>query len=108
MKGCDTRFSGLGDVLSYDPVAMLRRFVKVLYDNVFTLTVDVIRFPAFLFVGAGLLLSLRHPTRRYLTFLVVCGLGYGLHGLGPYVERFYLFLFPLLFLWVAFVPFLWR
>jgi len=101
-----TRFSWLGEVLSYDPVKMLRRFVEdVLYNNVLKLTLNVIKFPAFLFVGAGLLLSLRYPTRRYLTFLVVCGLGYFLHGLGPYTERFYLFLFPLLFLCVAVVPF---
>ena len=101
-----TRFNWIGEVLSYDPVKVLRKFVKdVLYNHVLKLTVNVIQFPAFLFVGAGLLLSLRQPTRRYLTFLVVCGFGYCLHGLGPQAERFYFFLFPLFFLWVAVVPF---
>ena len=96
------QFTSLWDVLLYDPLRLIRIFVKdILYSKPLALTSSVIGFPACVFIGAGVLLYLKHMTRRRTAFLLVCGLGYLLHGLAGFYVRFYFFLFPLLFLFVV-------
>lgn len=100
------QFGSYWDVFFYDPVRLIQRFMKdILYDRALKLTWSVIDFPACLFAGAGALLYLRDLTRSRTMFLMVCGMGYLLHGLGGFAERFYLFLYPLLFLFVGLAVF---
>lgn len=102
IKEAGIQFPSLWDALLYDPSRVLRMFLKdVLHDRVLNLTLLGIGFPACLFAGAGLLLWLPRATKRQAAFVVVCALGYLLHGLAGYAERFYFFLFPLLFLFVV-------
>lgn len=96
------QYASYWDVLTYDPVHLGGRFLKdILHDRILKLSWDVIGFPAFLFAGAGMLLYLRDLTRSQLVFFMVCGGGYLLHGLAGFADRFYLFLYPLLFLFVS-------
>ena len=96
------QYASYWEVLTHDPVRLCVRFMKdILHDRVLKLSLDVIGFPAFLFAGAGMLLYLRDLTRSRLVFLMVCGGGYFLHGLAGFADRFYLFLYPLLFLFVS-------
>ncbi|NOS78164.1 MAG: hypothetical protein HOP35_09475 [Nitrospira sp.] len=100
------QFGSYWDVFFYDPVRLMRNFMKdILYDRPLKLSWSVIGFPAILFAGAGMLLYLRDLTRSRAVFLLVCGMGYLLHGLAGFADRFYLFLYPLLFLFVGLAVF---
>ncbi len=100
------QFGSYWNVFLYDPERLVRRFMKdVLYDRPLKMTGSIIGFPAYLFAGAGILLYLRNLTRPRAAFLTVCGLGYLLHGLAGFADRFYLFLYPLLFLFVGLAVF---
>ena len=106
IKQMQQQFDSYWDVFFYDPVRLIRKFMKdILYDRALNLSWSVIGFPALLFAGAGMLLFLRNLTRSRAVFLMVCGMGYLLHGLAGYADRFYLFLFPLLFLFVGLAVF---
>ena len=96
------QYGSYWDVFTHDPVRLCGQFMKdILQDRALKLSLDVIGFPAFLFAGAGMLLYLRDLTRSRVVFLMVCGGGYLLHGLAGFADRFYLFLYPLLFLFVS-------
>jgi hypothetical protein len=98
-----SRFHSLSDVLLLDPPRVLSTFLQdVLHDNLWLLTTEGIRFPAFLFTGAGFLLLVTDFSRRRATFIVVCLLGYLLSCLVGFSLRYYFFLFPLLFVSVAY------
>ncbi len=102
ISSMEQQYASYWDVLTHDPVRVCVRFMKdIVHDRVLKLSWDVIGFPAFLFAGAGMLLYLRDLTRSRLVFLMVCGGGYLLHGLAGFADRFYLFLYPLLFLFVS-------
>lgn len=89
-------------VFTHDPARLCGQFIKdVLHDRALKLSFDAIGFPAFLFAGAGVLLYLGDLSRARAIFLIVCGGGYLLHGLAGFADRFYLFLYPLLFLFVS-------
>ncbi|GKS58408.1 hypothetical protein YTPLAS18_19350 [Nitrospira sp.] len=86
-------------VLASDPLKVIKKFVKdVAHDRIFALSLGVTPFPGFLLIGAGLLVYLRDLTKRRASLLLICLMGYFLHGLAGYAPRFYLFLFPLLFI----------
>lgn len=96
------QFDSYWDVLFYDPARLIRKFLKdVFYDRTLKLAWGVIGFPSLLFAGAGVLLYIRDLTRSRASFLLVCGMGYLLHGLAGFADRFYFFLYPLLFLFVG-------
>lgn len=102
IESMQQQYASYWDVLTHDPVRLCGQFIKdILHDRVLKLSLDVIGFPAFLFAGAGMLLFLRDLTRSRAVFLLVCGGGYLLHGLAGFADRFYLFLYPLLFLFVS-------
>jgi len=109
------KFSSLSDVVLYDQTRFLRQFLTaVFYENIIHLAVQAVKFPAYLFAGPGLLLLLWDLSRKRLTFLLVCLIGYLLLGLVGFHLRLYLFLFPLLFTLVAYfffhksiIPALW-
>lgn len=103
VRAAGARFASLGDVVRHDPARVLGRYAKdVAYLYPARLAEEVVHFPAYLFLGGGmLLLLLRDANRRRLSFLLLCALGYLLVGLVGFVERYYLFLQPLLFLCVV-------
>ena len=113
LNDMSSRFHSLRDVLLYDPFLILRKYLtSILYWNVIQLPLAVLKFPAYLFVGAGFLLLLTDFTgksndllRRRLTFFVVILIGYLLLGLVAFILRYYLFLFPFIFLSVAYFLF---
>jgi mannose/fructose/N-acetylgalactosamine-specific phosphotransferase system component IIC len=98
-----TQFHSFFDVVSYDPPRFLRKYLEGLYSNVRRLAIDGLRFPAYLVAPIGLALLLRHLPRTRQTYYCVCLLGFLSLGLVRYHTRFYLFLFPLGFLSVAYL-----
>ncbi len=100
------KFNSLSDVVLYDPARLFGKFLKeVFYENITHLAVLGLRFPAYVFAGPGLLLLLRDLSRKRSIFLVVCLTGYLILGLADFRLRFYFFLFPLLFVSVAYFLF---
>jgi hypothetical protein len=97
------QFHSFFDVVSYDPPGFLRRYLGGLFRNAWRLASDGLQFPAYLFAPVGLALLLRHLPRTRQTYYCVCLLGYLFLGLVRYHTRFYLFLFPLGFLSVAYL-----
>lgn len=101
-----TQFRSLWDVVLHNPLVVLRTYIKdVLYRNPIKLASQGLQFPSYLFAGGGLVLLLRDLSRRRLTFLGVCLLGYLLLGLVGFYLRYYFFLFPFLFLLVTYFLF---
>ena len=101
-----SRFRSLSDVLLHDPARVLSVYSRdILYWNPKRLFVEGMGFPAFLFAGAGFLLLLRDLSKRMITFLLVCLLGYLFAALVGFQLRYYIFLRPLLFLSVAYFLF---
>lgn len=99
-------FDSLLDVVLHDPLVLLTKYVRaVLHGNIIGLTTKTLKFPAYLLAGAGFLLLLRDLCRRRLTLLVVFLLGYLLLGLVAFWMRYYFFLFPILFLLIAYFLF---
>lgn len=108
-----SKFHSLGEIVLYDPVKFVSTYFKsILVENLVPLFSESLNFPCELFSGSGFVLLLAeicrkkgNLTRRRLTFLVVCLFGYLLLGLAGFVLRYYLFLFPFLFLLVTFFLF---
>ena len=83
----------------HDSLPALSRYLKkVLYEHPKELALQAIKFPGFLFVGAGLVLLLRDLSKRRFVFIGICFLGYLGYGLVFYKLRYHYFLFPCLFL----------
>jgi 4-amino-4-deoxy-L-arabinose transferase-like glycosyltransferase len=100
------RFHSLSDVVRTDPHRVIGMYLRdVLLRNPVRLAQEVVQFPGYLFVGAGILWLLSVHTRRRLAFLVVGLLGYLLLGLVGFYARYYLFLLPMLFAGVAYALF---
>jgi hypothetical protein len=97
------RFHSLLDVLTYRPARVLKVYLSdVLLHYPAALASEVLTFPAYLFLGAGLLVLLRRGGARRLAWLLVTAFGYLLLGLVGFYPRYHLFVFPLLFLLVAY------
>jgi 4-amino-4-deoxy-L-arabinose transferase-like glycosyltransferase len=107
------KFNSLAEVVLYNPLKFFLTYFKgILKDNIVPLFTQSLNFPVYLFSGAGFLFLLSELSRmrgnllrRRLTFLVVCLFGYLLLGLVGFVLRYYFFLFPFLFLLVAYFLF---
>ncbi|MCP4005131.1 MAG: hypothetical protein GY725_13130 [bacterium] len=99
-------FSSLTDVVLHDPPRFAKEYVaRILVRRPEKLASQVVRFPGYLLAAWGLVLLLADLNRRRAALLVLFGLGYLQMGLGIFQTRFYLFLCPILFLFVAIVPF---
>jgi 4-amino-4-deoxy-L-arabinose transferase-like glycosyltransferase len=97
------KFGSLLGVLSYRPARVIKIYLSdVLVRYPAGLADQVLTFPAYLFVGAGLLVMLRRGGARRMTWLLVTALGYLLLGLVGFYPRYHLFVFPVLFLLVAY------
>ena len=100
------RFDSLSQVFLHDPGEVSKTYLKdVLGRNPWQIATRCLQFPAFLFAGAGLLLLLGDLCRKRIALLGVYGLGYLLLGLVGFYTRYYLFLFPLLFMGAAYFAF---
>lgn len=100
-------FDSLLDVILYDPIRFSWQYIKsVGYTYLANLTQQGLKFPTYLFAGAGLVLLLKNLCRRKVTLLIICLAVYLPLGLGPFYLRYYIPLFPVLYLLVAY--FLWH
>lgn len=99
-------FSSLSDVVLYDPPTFVGKYFQgILLTNMRRLAAQGQGSLVFQAVGAGLLVSAaigllflcRDLSRRRLTFLVTCLLGYALLGLVGFHFRYYFFLLPCFF-----------
>jgi 4-amino-4-deoxy-L-arabinose transferase-like glycosyltransferase len=97
------RFHSLLDVLTYRPGRVIHAYLTdVFLKYPAGLADQVVTFPAYLFLGAGLLLMLPRGGARRMTWLLVTSFGYLLLGLVGFYPRYHLFVFPVLFLLVAY------
>lgn len=97
------KFHSLLDVLLYRPGRVITMYLEdVLVRYPVRLATEVLGFPAFLFTGAGLVALLRRGGTRRLAWLGVTLVGYLPLGLVGFYPRYHLFVFPLLFLLVAY------
>jgi 4-amino-4-deoxy-L-arabinose transferase-like glycosyltransferase len=97
------KFHSLLDVLMYRPSRVIRIYLSdVFLDYPAALADQVVTFPAYLFLGAGLLVMLRRGGARRMTWLLVTAFGYMLLGLVGFYPRYHLFVFPVLFLLVSY------
>jgi 4-amino-4-deoxy-L-arabinose transferase-like glycosyltransferase len=96
-------FASMGDVIRHDPKRVASVYLKdALVSSPIQLAREALRLPLVLFAAMGLLLLLVRWTPRRLALLLIFALGYLLLGLVGFYVRYYLFLFPLLFLLVAY------
>lgn len=96
------KFHSITDIVSYDPTFFVRSYLKGVVGNMISLTEQGLKFPAYLLVGSGVLLLARDPSRARLALLMTFSLGFMLLGLVGFYLRYYLFMFPILFLLVAY------
>jgi hypothetical protein len=96
-------FHSLTDVVRTNPRRVLHIYVRdVLLRTPGRIALELLAFPAYLFVGAGLLWSVMGGSGARTRYLLVCALGYLLIGLVGFYDRYYLFLLPPLFASVAY------
>ncbi|RJP80529.1 MAG: hypothetical protein C4522_08015 [Desulfobacteraceae bacterium] len=99
-------FDSLFDVIWHDPILVLKTYIMdILYLNPKQLIRSGLRYPAYLFAGAGLLLLLTELSKRKFALLAIYLFGYLLLGLVGFYFRYYLFIVPILFLFVTFFVF---
>ena len=97
------KFHSLLDVLTYRPSRVLKLYLlDVFLAYPAALADQVATFPAYLFLGAGLLVMLRRGGARRMAWLLVTAFGYLLLGLVGFYARYHLFVFPVLFLLVSY------
>lgn len=97
------KFHSLLDVLTYRPSRVIKVYLSdVFLDYPADLADQVVTFPAYLFLGAGLLVMVRRGGARRMTWLLVTAFGYLLLGLVGFYPRYHLFVFPVLFLFVCY------
>jgi 4-amino-4-deoxy-L-arabinose transferase-like glycosyltransferase len=100
-----SKFHSLVEVVSYDPTKFFGKYFKDLYSNAGRMAIYVLQFPAYLLAPVGLVLLLLDLSPRRLTYLLVCSFGYLSLNLVRFQPRYYLFLFPVAFLSVAYLIF---
>ncbi|MGH7719732.1 MAG: ArnT family glycosyltransferase, partial [Gemmatimonadaceae bacterium] len=101
-----TRFHSLTEVILYDPVKVVKTYVKdVVLFYPAQLFQQALKFPAVLFAGAGLFLLLPTITRRRLMYVIPLLFVYAIAGLVGFYARYYVVLFPVLFFTVAYFAF---
>ncbi len=98
-----SKFSSIQDVIFYNPIMFIEKYLKgVLYYNLIDLIKGVLKFPLFLFAGAGSLLIVTSRSKKLFAFVIINLLGYLLLGLVGFYLRYYFFLFPFIFLLVTY------
>lgn len=106
LREVSSEFKSLSQVVLHNPALVIRKYLKdVLFHNIKLLASKGLGFPAYLFAGAGFILLLRDLSRKRLSFLLINLLGFLLLGLVGFYLRYYFFLFPFLFLTVAYFLF---
>lgn len=104
LERMEERFHSLGDVLRHDPLQLAGYYVFDFFEDANQLLQDVVLFPAYLWVGLGLvLLGTRALARRWLLGLVAffALLAFASAALAPYQARYFHALVPALLLPVA-------
>jgi hypothetical protein len=99
-------FGSFRDVLLHDPARLVKQYLNdVFIVYIARLASQALKFPAYLFAGAGLLFLCRDLTPRRAAYLLICALVYLALNLVDFQLRLFVFLFPFLFLCVAYCLF---
>jgi hypothetical protein len=94
-------FDSLFDVIWHAPIMVLKTYITdTFYLNPERLIRRGLKYPAYLFAGAGFLLLLTDLSKRKFALLAIYLSGYLLLGLVGFYFRYYLFIVPILFLFV--------
>jgi hypothetical protein len=106
LRQADSEFHSFTDVIRHDPSGFVATYLKdIVVANPLRLARQALGFPEFLFAAAGLFFFLTDLCRRKAVVLLVSGFGYLIVGLVGFLPRYYLFLYPILFLLVAYAFF---
>jgi hypothetical protein len=100
------RFDSLSQVVLFDPVGFARRYLKqILLVAPRSIGVDILGYPGFFLFGAGFIFLLVDLNARRFSWLGVLLLGYLLLGLVDFVDRYFVFLYPVIFFTVSYAAF---
>ena len=101
VKKMQLKFTSIMDVLRYDPLYITINYLKhvIIYVKIFC--ENIIRFPGYLFFGAGAFLFFNKLNRQQFVYFLFCSTCYLILCLVWFLPRFYLSLYPIGFLFVA-------
>ncbi|MFQ5638045.1 MAG: ArnT family glycosyltransferase [bacterium] len=99
------QFNSLFSVVFYDFTYFVKHYLKNLYRHFYDILIHSLKFPAFLFVGAGAFTMLPSLTKRQLSFFVFPVFAFLLLCLVHYEPRYYLYILSFLILLIAFFLF---
>jgi hypothetical protein len=90
-----SKFHSPLDVVLYDPPRFMAKYFRsALFDNLRRFATEGLRFPAYLFIGPGLVLLLMNLSRRRLAFCVIFLCSYLVVSLVGFQIRYYVSLLP--------------
>lgn len=99
-------FNSLAAVILHNPAKFLPRYLDSIFiSHIHQLALNSWKFPAYLFVGSGILFLLIQCDRRQAALLVPYLFGHLFLGLFSFQHRYYFFLYPFLFLLVGYALF---
>jgi hypothetical protein len=106
LRQTEAEFGSFREVIAHNPSGFVATYLKdILVANPLRLARQVLGFPEFLFAAAGLVFFLTNLCWRKAVVLLVSGFGYLVVSLVGFLPRYFLFLYPILFLLVAYAFF---
>ncbi len=105
MRLAAKNFDSLQSVIFYDFGHFVKHYISNLYHHFYKVLIHSVRFPSFLFVGAGAVLLLPKLNRRQLSLFVFPALSFLLLCLVHYEPRYYLYILSFFLLFVAYFLF---
>ncbi|MCG8604721.1 glycosyltransferase family 39 protein [bacterium] len=92
MRLAAQKFDSLKAVIFYDFAYFVKHYLLNLYKHSYKLLLDSLKFPTFLFVGAGLIALLPRLNKKQISFFVFPVLSFLLLCLVHYEPRYYLYI----------------
>jgi len=105
MRIAAKKFDSLSSVIFYDLAYFIRHYVTNIYRHFYDILIKSLKFPAFLFVGAGAVLLLPKLNKRQLTFFLFPALSFLLLCLVHYEPRYYLYIISFFVLFAVYFLF---
>lgn len=105
MRLAAEKFDSLKSVVFYDFKHFVTHYLKNIYRHLYDVLIHSLKFPSFLFVGAGALSIFRKMNKRQLAFFVFPALSFLLLCLVHYEPRYYLYIMGFFVLPVAYFLF---
>ncbi|MFQ5649773.1 MAG: glycosyltransferase family 39 protein [bacterium] len=105
MRLAAQKFDSLKSVIVYDFGHFVKHYVSNLYHHLYRVLIHSLRFPSFLFVGAGALALFPRLDRKQLSLFVFPGLSFLLLCLVHFEPRYYLYIISFFVLLVVYFLF---